>query len=112
MVERHCTLARRFAATPAAEPGVTVLNEIELSQAIIRFGAAEEAESGDALTGKVIARVQQEGICFAGGARWRGRWVMRLSVTSWPTTEADMDLAACAIIAAWRASRKAAGLNS
>jgi glutamate/tyrosine decarboxylase-like PLP-dependent enzyme len=103
MVERHCALARRFATALSAEPGVTVLNEVELNQAIIRFGQGEDVEQDNALTREVIARVQQDGICFAGGARWRGLWVMRLSVISWPTTEADVDLAVRAIIGSWRA---------
>ena len=47
--------------------------------------------------------MQQDGVLFAGGAEWRGDWVMRLSVISAPTTEADIDISADAIIAAWRA---------
>ncbi len=37
----------------------------------------------DDLTRRTIARLQQDGICFAGGATWRGQQVMRLSVISW-----------------------------
>jgi hypothetical protein len=48
-----------------------------------------------------ILRVQADGTCFAGGARWRDRWVMRLSVISAPTTEADIDRSCEAICKAW-----------
>jgi len=54
------------------------------------------------MTEAVIAAVQHEGTCFVGGAQWRDEWVMRISVISGPTTEADIDLSADAIIAAWR----------
>ena len=41
-------------------------------------------------------------VCFAGGARWRDRWVMRISVIGWPTTEQDGARSVDAILAAWR----------
>jgi len=97
MVERHCALARRFAERLRTEPGIRVLNEVVLNQIIVDFGADSDA------TKAVIAEVQKDGVLFAGGAQWRGSWVMRLSVISAPTTEADIDMSADAIIAAWRA---------
>ena len=51
----------------------------------------------------VIARLPEDNQCFAGGASWRGCWVMRISVISAPLTEADIDRLAEAIISAWRA---------
>ena len=42
-------------------------------------------------TEAVIAKVQQDGVCYVGGAEWRGEWVMRISVISEPTTDADID---------------------
>lgn len=101
LVERHCTLAQRFAARLAAEPGIRILNDVVINQIIAVFGTGD-ADQRRAATEAVIARVQQGGVCFAGGAAWRGEWVMRLSVISAPTTEADIDLSADAIIAAWR----------
>lgn len=106
MVERHCALARRMAARLASEPGVEVLNEVELNQFAVRFGTNVVAEHDDALTKEVIARTQAAGVCYVGGANWRGRWVMRVSVISWPTTEADVDASAASIIAAWRQVRE------
>jgi glutamate/tyrosine decarboxylase-like PLP-dependent enzyme len=102
MVERHCALARRLAEALAAEPGIEVPHEVELNQVLVRFGVGQEPERGDALTREVIAQVQRDGVCFAGGSRWRGRWVMRLSVISWPTADVDVDLTAQSIINAWR----------
>lgn len=101
MVERHCTLARRFADWLAQEPGIRILNDVVLNQIALDFGADGEA------TKAVIARVQHDGVLYAGGAEWRGNWIMRLSVISAPTTEADIDLSADAIISAWRAVQAA-----
>jgi glutamate/tyrosine decarboxylase-like PLP-dependent enzyme len=106
MVGRHCALARRFAERLAVEPGVRVMNDVVLNQVIVRFGDDGTLEDGDTATNEVIARVQLDGTCFAGGALWRGKWVMRLSVISWPTTEADIDRSAEAIVTAWRACRR------
>jgi glutamate/tyrosine decarboxylase-like PLP-dependent enzyme len=101
MVARHCRLAQRIARALAAEPGIRILNEVELNQMVVRFGG--DAPSDDDLTKKVIDRIQAEGTCFAAGAQWKGLWIMRLSVISWFTTEEDADLSVAAIIDAWRA---------
>jgi glutamate/tyrosine decarboxylase-like PLP-dependent enzyme len=74
MVDRHCRLARLIAARTATEPGIVVLNDVVLNQAILRFG------DDDARTLAAIARLQADGVAYAGGAKWRGKWVMRLSV--------------------------------
>ncbi len=105
MVERHCALARRFADRLAQEPGIAIMNDVTLNQVIVRFGADEPPLAGNELTKDVIALIQSDGTCFAGGARWRGRWVMRLSVISWPTSENDIDRSAEAIIEAWHRCR-------
>lgn len=97
MVRRHCALARRAAAQLAAEPGVRVLNEVCLNQVIVSFGDSDD------LTRAVIARLQRDNICFAGGANWRGRWVLRLSIISAPIEEADIDRLTEALTGAWRA---------
>ncbi len=105
MIERHCFLARRMAERLGAEPGIAIVNEVCLNQIAVRFGSDLPAVEGDALTQAVIARLQADGTCFAGGARWRGRAIMRLSVISWPTGGDDADAAVAAILSAWRACR-------
>ena len=49
LVERHCVLAARIAERLAAEPGVEILNDVVLNQALVRFG------DDDAATNAVIA---------------------------------------------------------
>jgi hypothetical protein len=86
----------------ACEAGVHVLNDVVLNQIIVRFGARDVDDAADRMTLETIRRIQADGTCFAGGARWRDRWVMRLSVISAPTTEADIERTCDAICAAWR----------
>jgi hypothetical protein len=49
----------------------------------------------------VIAAVQNEGTCWAGGALWQGKQAMRISVSNWSTTEDDIDQSAAAMLTAF-----------
>ena len=104
LVFGHCRMARQMAERLVAEPGVHVVNTVTINQLIVNFGAGDAAARRSA-TEAVIAKVQADGVCFVAGAAWRGDWVMRLSITSGATTEADIDASADAIISAWRAVR-------
>lgn len=101
MVGRHCRLARRMAERLNTSSGIAVVNDVVLNQVIVRFGADRGDEEADRLTQAVIEKIQQEGELFAGGAKWRGRWVMRLSVISGQMTDSDADRAVSAILRAW-----------
>ena len=102
MVDRHCQIARFIARDLAAEPGIRIVNDVVLNQVIVQLGSGPEA---DRLTAETIARIQSDGVLFAGGARWRGHWVMRLSVISGPTIQADAAAVCQAIRSAWGAVR-------
>jgi glutamate/tyrosine decarboxylase-like PLP-dependent enzyme len=99
MVDRHCRLAASMAERLAEEPGIQVLNDVALNQVIVRFGDSDER------TAATIAQIQADGVLFAGGARWRGQWAMRLSVMSGPIANADAEQACAAILTAWRMVR-------
>lgn len=107
MIARHCRIARQMAEALAAEPGIAILNRVELNQLAVRFGSDRSDEVGDALTAKVIDALPADGTCFAGGARWKGQWIMPLSVISWSATEEDADRSVEAIIRIWRSVRDA-----
>ena len=94
LVERCCALARRLAELVEGE--AEVLNDVVLNQVLLRFGG------DDAVTDDVIRRVQDDGTCWVGGTRWRGEAAMRVSVSNWSTTEADIDRTAEAILTAAR----------
>jgi glutamate/tyrosine decarboxylase-like PLP-dependent enzyme len=92
LVERNCRLARRFAESLTAG-GAEVANDVVLNQVLVGFGA-------DDRTDRVIDRVQRDGTCWLGGTTWGGRRLMRISVSSWSTTEADVDRSVAAILRA------------
>ena len=95
LIERHCAQARRFAGQLAAA-GFEILNDVELNQVLVSFGPAEH-------TLRVIERIQHEGTCWAGPTVWQGRTAMRISVSNWSTTDADVDRSVAAIVRAARA---------
>ncbi|MDK1489995.1 aspartate aminotransferase family protein [Sinorhizobium sp. 7-81] len=105
MVERHCRVAHAMAERLKSEEGIEVLNDVVLNQFLVRFGAKHPGDEADRLTQRTIERIQADGVCFCGSATWRGRKVMRVSVISWLTDDLAGDVAADAIIAAWRAVR-------
>jgi glutamate/tyrosine decarboxylase-like PLP-dependent enzyme len=93
LVDRCCRLARRFAERLSAAEGLEVVNDVVLNQVLVSFG-------DDALTDRVVTRVQSEGICWMGATTWQGERVMRISDSNWATTEADVDRSVDAILRA------------
>ena len=79
LIDRCCALAGRFAA------GLAALT-----------GADDETTTG------ALARVQAGGEAWMGGTSWDGRPAIRLSVSNWRTTEADIDRTLAAFGAALR----------
>ncbi|MFC0504285.1 pyridoxal phosphate-dependent decarboxylase family protein [Micromonospora costi] len=90
LVDRCCALARRFAES-LTSAGFEVANEVVLNQVLVSFG-------DDARTDQVVAAVQADGTCWAGGTTWRGRRFMRISVSNATTTEEDVDRSVAAIV--------------
>ncbi|HSB70105.1 MAG TPA: aminotransferase class V-fold PLP-dependent enzyme [Candidatus Methylomirabilis sp.] len=83
LIERTCRHARRFAEGLTAA-GYPVLNEVVLNQVLVSFGDVDT-------TRRVIQDLQVEGTCWCGSTVWQGQTAMRISVSSWATTEADVD---------------------
>jgi len=90
LIERTCRCAGQFAEGLRAA-GYCVLNEVVLNQVLVSFGSS-------ARTLEVIARVQRDGTCWCGGTVWQGHTAMRISVSSWATTEADVERSLAAIL--------------
>lgn len=90
MIERNCAQARRFAER-LASAGYEILNDVVLNQVVVCFGDAER-------TKKVIDAIQKDGTCWAGITVWQGRTAMRISVSSWATTDADVERSVDAMI--------------
>lgn len=99
LIERNCHFATRFAQGLRAA-GYQVLNDVVINQVLVSFGEAD-------LTRRVIAAIQDDGTCWCGGTVWQGHAAMRISVSSWATTEDDVErsLEAMLRIAAERSQR-------
>lgn len=109
LVERHCRGARELYRHLSREPGIRVLNRVELNQLALTFGpAGAEQTERDACTRRVIAALQHDNRCFVSGASWRGHWIMRVSIISQFTDSPHIEALAAAIIEAWRRQRPAA----
>ncbi len=83
VIERNCRYATRFAEGLRAA-GYQILNDVVLNQVLVSFGDADT-------THRVIAGIQNDGTCWCGATVWQGQTAMRISVSSWATTEADVD---------------------
>jgi glutamate/tyrosine decarboxylase-like PLP-dependent enzyme len=90
LIERDCRCAARFAKGLAAA-GYEILNEVVLNQVLVSFGSPE-------FNTRAIAAIQVEGTCWCGPTVWQGRSAMRISVSSWMTTESDVDRSLDAMI--------------
>ena len=90
LIERTCVYAQRF-CRGFREAGFEVLNEVVINQVLVSLGSPE-------VTREVIRRIQEDGTCWCGGTVWQGKTAMRISVSSWATTEADVESSLQAII--------------
>jgi len=94
LIERTCDHAARLAAGLRAA-GYEILNDVVLNQVLVSFG-------DEAVTRRVIAAIQADGTCWCGGTVWQGRTAMRISVSSWATTERDVERSLAAMLAVAR----------
>ena len=90
LVDRCCALARRFGDGLAAG-GAEVVNDVVLNQVLVGFGA-------DDRTDPIVDAVQRDGTCWLGATTWRGRRLMRVSVSNHSTREDDVDRSVAAIL--------------
>ncbi len=97
MVERCCALARRFSEGLAAG-GATIVNDVVINQVLIDFPSRD--------VDAIASAVQAEGTCWLGGTTWRGRRLLRVSVSNYATTEEDVDASVTAILRAARSLPK------
>lgn len=65
------------------EAGFEILNEVVFNQVL--FCCENEETTND-----VLKKVQQSGVCWCGGTKWKGKSAIRISVSSWATNEEDV----------------------
>jgi glutamate/tyrosine decarboxylase-like PLP-dependent enzyme len=97
LVDRCCALARRFAAG-LADGGAVIVNDVVLNQVLVDFPGAD--------VDAVVDAVQLDGTCWLGATTWRGRRLMRVSVSNYATTPGDIDASVTAVL---RAADRARG---
>ncbi|HUG62355.1 MAG TPA: pyridoxal-dependent decarboxylase, partial [Methylomirabilota bacterium] len=105
IVRRHCGCARLIADRLSTVAGVWIENEVCLNQASLSFRRTADDPAADRLTEEMARRLNATGRFFLRTARWRGRTVLRISLTgNGNTAEVAVALAA-AIEAEWSALR-------
>jgi glutamate/tyrosine decarboxylase-like PLP-dependent enzyme len=95
LVDRLAGHARAIAAGIAEIPAAHVLNDVVFTQVCAAFESDER-------TRDVTARLLADGTAWMSGSRWRGRDIIRCSVSNWSTDDADVK-------ASVEALRRAAG---
>ncbi len=76
--------AARFADGIASIDGALVENDVVYTQVCATFGS-------DSRTAEVTSRLLTDGTAWMSGSRWRGKQVLRISVSNWSTTFEDVD---------------------
>lgn len=85
LVDRHRRQASRLAAG-LREAGFSVLNDVVLNQVLVTTADADQID-------RIREAAAASGIIWFGGTQWQGRPAARLSVSSWRTTNADIETA-------------------
>jgi glutamate/tyrosine decarboxylase-like PLP-dependent enzyme len=84
VVDTCCAMARRFADGLNDIDGVDVVNDVVLNQIVVRVG-------DEPTTDRIAHEVQQAGVAWLGATTWHGERLLRISVSNWSTTAADID---------------------
>ena len=90
LVERCCAHAHALVEGIGALPGAEVMAMPVINQGLIRFRDPAGLDD-NAYTDRVIAAVLASGEAFFGGTDRGGARCMRVSVSNWITTQADVD---------------------
>ena len=83
LIDRTCSHAEKF-AEGLTNAGYKILNDVVVNQVLVSFGNSEK-------TDKIISELQKDGTCWVGGTKWNGESAMRISVSSWATTDDDVE---------------------
>ncbi|MET0565080.1 MAG: aminotransferase class V-fold PLP-dependent enzyme [Acidimicrobiia bacterium] len=92
MIDRSVDMAQRF-ADGIRDAGFSVLNDVVLNQVLVDFGDPEQ-------TLRVVQKLRADGTMFAGPTVWQGHTAMRISVSNYGTTEAEIDESIDAVLKA------------
>jgi glutamate/tyrosine decarboxylase-like PLP-dependent enzyme len=94
LVDRTCALADAIVTRVGSLDHAEALSKPQINQGLVRFlhpGKQATGEDHDAFTNRIIADILASGEAFFTGTTWRGRRAMRVSVSNWQTSTADVD---------------------
>jgi len=69
--------------TGLAELGYDILNEVVFNQVLVKLPEEEQTKNA-------LHYIQQSGDCWLGGTIWNGKAAIRISISSWRTSEQDI----------------------
>lgn len=90
LVEGLVRSAQAFASAVGDIEGAELLNDVDYTQVCIGFASDDE-------TREVVRRVLADGTAWMSGSVWRGRAVLRISVSNWSTTPHDVEASLAAL---------------
>jgi glutamate/tyrosine decarboxylase-like PLP-dependent enzyme len=90
LIDGLCANAALFASGVAALDGARVENDVVFTQVCATFGS-------DSRTREVTRRLLADGTAWMSGSRWRGKSVLRISVSNWSTTADDVERSLAAL---------------
>jgi len=82
------------------EHGFEILNDVVFNQVLVSCGS-------DELTDQTLKNIQEARECWVGGSKWFGKSVIRISVSSWATTEDDVTRSVQSFVASRENARNA-----
>ncbi len=97
LIERTCRYAEMF-ADGLRRQGFEVLNDVVLNQVLVSFGSRD-------ITERVTVALREEGTAWCGTTEWQGQFAMRISISSWATTEEDVEKSLAAMTRAHERAR-------
>jgi glutamate/tyrosine decarboxylase-like PLP-dependent enzyme len=97
LVARTTGLARRFASALGESGRTEVVNEVVFNQVLVRW-LPPGGQDPDRFNDDVVDAIQAEGTAYVSGTTWRGRRLMRVSVSDWATDEDDVDRTVAAML--------------
>ena len=86
LIERNCRQARRFAEV-LKRSGIDILNDVCLNQVVAYVGDSDR-------TAAMLQAIEADGTFWCGPTTWRGASAIRVSVSSWATTDDDIEVSA------------------
>ncbi|MCF6274071.1 MAG: aminotransferase class V-fold PLP-dependent enzyme [Rhodobacteraceae bacterium] len=102
MIGRHCAMAKRCAEGFGAIKGLRVLNRVELNQVALCCETGAGLVEDNELTARLLAKLQQSGVCYPSGAVWQGRGIIRMSFSSGKAVLEDAETIIDAVRSEWQ----------